>query len=38
LSDFEKTLREFEITRHGVRVGRPLTGLRGILSGTPEWS
>ncbi len=37
LSDFEKTLREFEITPHGIQVGRPLTGLRGILLGTPEW-
>ncbi len=36
-SDFEKTLREFEITRYGVKVGPPLTGLRGILTGTPEW-
>lgn len=37
LSDFEKTLREFQITRYGIKVGRPLTELRGILSGTPEW-
>ena len=37
LSDFEKTLREFEISRYGIKVGKPLTGLRGILSGTPEW-
>jgi circadian clock protein KaiC len=37
LSDFEKTLREIEITRYGIKVGKPLTGLRGILSGTPEW-
>jgi len=36
-SDFERTLREFEITDEGVRVGEPLTGLRGILTGTPEW-
>ncbi len=37
LSNFERTLREIEITRYGVKVGRPLTNLRGILSGTPEW-
>ena len=37
LSDFEKTLREIEITRYGIKVGKPLTNLRGILSGTPEW-
>ena len=37
LSDFEKTLREFQITRDGIKVGKPLTELRGILSGTPTW-
>jgi circadian clock protein KaiC len=36
-SDFERTLREFEITQDGITVGEPLTRLRGILSGTPEW-
>jgi len=35
-SDFERTLREFEITGHGISVGDPLTGMRDILSGTPE--
>ena len=37
LSDFEKTLREIEITRYGIKLGKPLTNLRKILSGTPEW-
>ena len=37
LSNFEKTLREIEITRYGIKVGKALTGLRGILRGTPEW-
>ena len=37
LSSFEKTLRELEITRYGIKVGKPLTQLRGILRGTPEW-
>jgi circadian clock protein KaiC len=37
MSDFEKTLREFEITRYGIKVGKPLTNLRGILRGTPDW-
>ena len=37
-SDFERTLREFEITEHGITVGEPLTQLQGILSGTPEWT
>jgi circadian clock protein KaiC len=36
-SSFEKTLREVEITRYGIKVGEPLTELRGILTGTPEW-
>jgi len=34
--NFEKTLREFEITKEGIRVGEPLTQLRGILRGFPE--
>lgn len=34
-SDFEKTLRELEITAAGLRVGGPLAGYRGILSGLP---
>lgn len=38
LSDFEKTLREFKITKYGVRVGEPLIQLRGVLSGIPEWN
>ncbi len=37
MSDFEKTLREYEITRYGIRVGKPLTNLRGILTGNPEF-
>ena len=36
MSDFENNLRELEITRNGVKVGRPLTNLRGILTGTPQ--
>ena len=35
-SDYERTLREFEITEHGITVGEPLRGMRGILTGTPE--
>jgi circadian clock protein KaiC len=37
VSDFEKSLREIKITRYGIKVGEPLTKLRGILSGVPEW-
>ncbi|MCX7796397.1 MAG: recombinase RecA [bacterium] len=36
VSSFEKTLREFEITKYGIKVGKPLTELRGILRGLPE--
>lgn len=36
-SDYEDQLRELEITEHGLRVGEPLSELRGILTGTPEW-
>lgn len=36
-SDFERNLRELEITADGVHVGEPLPQLRGILTGTPEW-
>lgn len=37
LSDFEKTLREFTITKNGIVLGQPLVHLRGILTGTPTW-
>jgi circadian clock protein KaiC len=37
LTDFEKNLREFEITSDGIKIGQPLTSLRGILSGAPTW-
>jgi circadian clock protein KaiC len=33
--NYERTLRQFEITDSGIRVGEPLTDLRGVLSGTP---
>lgn len=35
-SDFEKTLREFEITADGLRVGEPLRQMRGVLRGDPD--
>lgn len=31
----EQTIRELEITSKGVRVGRPLTEFRGVLTGVP---
>lgn len=36
LSDFEKSVRELEITRYGIKVGPPLVAFRGLLTGTPE--
>ncbi len=38
LSDFEKTVRELEITRYGIRVGNrdSLSGLQGVLSGSAD--
>ncbi|WP_298815153.1 ATPase domain-containing protein [Chloroflexus sp.] len=38
LGDFEKSLREFAISRYGIKVGKPLTNLRGILIGVPTWN
>lgn len=37
VSDFERQLRELQITVDGIQVGEPLTGLRGVLTGNPEW-
>lgn len=37
LSDFEKTIREFEITGDGIKLGQPLTNISGILSGAPRY-
>jgi len=37
MSDFERTIREFRITDGGIVVGDPMSGLQGILSGTPEF-
>jgi circadian clock protein KaiC len=36
-SDFERRLRQFEITDYGVSVGEPLQGLSGVLTGAPRW-
>jgi len=33
---FERVLRELEITRYGIKVGAPLTQVRGILTGLPR--
>ena len=36
MSDFERTIREFDITAEGLKVGKKMTNLRGILTGMPE--
>jgi len=35
LTDFEKTVRELEITGEGMKVGEPIIGLQGVLSTMP---
>lgn len=37
VSDFEKTMREFEFSQYGIRVSQPLVNLRGLLTGNPTW-
>ena len=38
VGDFERTLREFSLdSERGVTVGEPLTGMRGVLRGTPAF-
>ncbi len=36
LSDFEKTLRKFEFTPQGLKVGAPMTHLGGMLGGSHD--
>ncbi len=36
--NFENRLRLFRLTEDGLTVGEPLSDLRGILTGTPDWS
>lgn len=36
VGDFEKTLREVQISGKGLRLGEPLTRLRGILGSSPQ--
>jgi circadian clock protein KaiC len=33
LSNFERTIREIEVSKYGIKVGRPLTGIQGVLTG-----
>ena len=36
MSDFERAIREFDVTSDGLKVGKKMTNLRGILTGLPE--
>ncbi|MEJ5166989.1 MAG: ATPase domain-containing protein [Thermoanaerobaculia bacterium] len=36
LSDFDKSLREFEITKDGIKIGSPLKNFKGFSLGIPE--
>lgn len=33
--DHERTIRELEFAPHGIRVGEPLAGFQGVLTGNP---
>jgi len=35
LSDFDRSLRQFDITPYGIRVSEPFAGMQGVLHGTP---
>ena len=35
-SDFDRSIRSFDITAAGLGVGAPVTGMSGVLTGTPE--
>ena len=37
LTDFDKSMHAFEITRYGIKIGEPLTELQRILGKTPVW-
>lgn len=37
VSNFEKSLRELDITRYGIKVSKPIRRVRGILSAAPLW-
>jgi circadian clock protein KaiC len=36
--EHENTIREFRIDHSGVRIGEPLTGFHGVLTGTPTYT
>ena len=38
VSNFEKSLREIEITPSGIKVSKPVSGIGGVLTGIPIWN
>lgn len=36
-SNHERTIREITATKNGIEIGQPLTGMQGILTGTPNF-
>jgi circadian clock protein KaiC len=36
--DHERTIREFEVGKSGIRIGEPLRQFQGVLTGTPSFS
>jgi circadian clock protein KaiC len=36
--DHERTIREFEVGKKGIRIGLPLVSFQGVLTGNPEFS
>jgi circadian clock protein KaiC len=36
--DHERSIREFEVGKKGIRIGAPLTKFQGVLTGNPEFS
>ncbi len=37
LSDFDKSVRKFDVTETGIKVSKPLPIVHGLLSGIPKW-
>jgi circadian clock protein KaiC len=36
--EHERVIREFEISKRGIRIGSPLRQFQGVLTGNPEFS
>lgn len=36
--DHERSIREFEVGKKGIRIGKPLSKFQGVLTGNPEFS